>query len=162
MVVASDSQQSNLTKARIAAEHRSPNRICQVAPIFTPPCNTRFLGPTRVCHQTASRSVQPFCTAHPCVQHTDHVTCDVGSNSPHRTLRAAGDAGEKSAQLDDIWHMINQMHITLWNSKVVLSNISPWAFDAATGQVLGAWNCVHFLPMRNCSSTSSLANFQNN
>jgi len=36
MVVASDPQQSNLTKARIAAEHRSPNRICQVAPIFTP------------------------------------------------------------------------------------------------------------------------------
>jgi len=109
-----------------------------------PICNTRFLGPTRVCHQTASRSVQPFCTAHPCVQHTDHVTCDVGSNSPHRTLRAAGDAGERSAQLDDIWHMINQMHITLWNSKVVLNNISPWAFEAATGQVLGAWNCVHF------------------
>ena len=33
-----------------------------------------ILGPTRIISQTASRSVQPFCTIHPRDQHTDTLT----------------------------------------------------------------------------------------
>ena len=56
-----------------------------------PPSNTWFLVPLWVSPQTASRSIQPFCTAHPCAQHTDtqtgrhadHATCDICRNKPH-------------------------------------------------------------------------------
>jgi len=45
--------------AQTAAEPGCFTRIRQVAPVRIQ-STTRFLGLTRVCHQNASRSVQPF------------------------------------------------------------------------------------------------------
>jgi len=45
-----------------------PRQKCPFPWIWTP-SNTWFLGPTWVSVHTASRSVKPFCTAHPCAQH---------------------------------------------------------------------------------------------
>ena len=49
------------------------------------PSNTWFLVglPTRVCSQTASWSVRPFCRARLCAQHMDHATRDVCRKGPH-------------------------------------------------------------------------------
>jgi len=52
--------------ARIAAEHGLFKCIRQTTTIYTQ-SNTRFFGPTRNGHQTASRSFHPFvCRAHAC------------------------------------------------------------------------------------------------
>ena len=43
-----------------------------------------FLGPTQVCFQSGSLSVQPFCSMHnTCAQHTNHTTCNMCNNRRH-------------------------------------------------------------------------------
>ena len=43
-----------------------------------------LFGPTQVCFQSGSLSVQPFCSMHnTCAQHTNHTTCNMCNNRRH-------------------------------------------------------------------------------
>jgi len=55
------------------------------------PYNTWFARPTWVSPKTASRSIQPLlhsAIVWPTYRHTDHATCDICSNRPHRYVHA--------------------------------------------------------------------------
>jgi len=68
---------------RLVSPHGS-ECIC----LISTPSNTWFLRPHQSANQTATQSVQPFCTVSPCEQctnshrHTDHATCNICRHRP--------------------------------------------------------------------------------
>jgi len=78
------------------------------------PCNARLPGPTRICPQTSSRSVQMFCRVHLCAKHTgtqtdrqtDHGTCNMCSLGRHHamhTMRPVTDTDLLIALYWSVW-----------------------------------------------------------
>ena len=84
------------------------------------------LDPLESATQTASRSVHPFCTAHPCAQHrqthTDHATC-----------RLCG----LTIDSDDRWWLSDQIHAL---NSLTAELICLWFWFDTSGRFLsGDW-----------------------